>query len=101
MNISTQGTYGSSKSGRPTINSPNPLVPFILALETIVKVRFLAIRVRGGSLAVLLTSPGGVDQVVRVSDLIVINTPNPGDEITAIKAVGIADVEYVIAGDVS
>lgn len=97
INTSFQATYQSTKSGRPSINAP--VVPAVLDLESVVKVRAIALRVRGGSLKILLTSAAGVDQAIRVSDAFIWSAPSPGDEITAIKFVGVADLEYVIAGD--
>lgn len=49
----------------------------------------------------LLTSAVGTDQALKVSDLFLWHSPNPGDELTAIKLVGTGDCEYFLAGDVS
>lgn len=101
MNTSFNATYGSSKSARPSIIGATDLVPFVIPLETIVKVRMVAFRVRGASLKFLVTSAAGVDQAIKCSDLWLAHMPNAGDEWTAIKVVGTADLEYVLAGDVS
>lgn len=100
LNTSFTGTYGSSKGARPTINGATDLVPFVIALETIVKVRVLIMRVRGGSLVVKLTSAAGIKQAIPVSELLMISTPSAGAEITSIECVGTADLEYIAAGDV-
>lgn len=99
LNVGTSFTYGSSKSGRPTINAP--AVPFVLNFETITKGRFFALRVRGGTLQVALSNPTNADQIVRVSDLLIVSCPNPGDELTGITMLGVADIEYLLAGDVT
>lgn len=101
LNTSFQGTFGSSKGARPTINGATDLVPFVVAFETITKVRMIFMRVRGGTLTVKLTSAKGADQAFPVSDTFVWYSPNAGDEVTAIKLVGTADLEYIICGDVS
>lgn len=100
LQIYTQAAYGSWKSGRP--NVANPLIgsPFTVPLEGIAKVRFLAFKT-ALPMKLLLSSPnGGADQVVPVSDELVIHAPGAGDEMTAIKVVGTGDVSYVIAGEV-
>ena len=102
LNTSFCGTYGSSKAGRPSVVGATDLVPYVVTLDTITKVRFLGIRViNGSSIKVKLTSPAGTDQVLQVSSLLLWHSPNSGDEITAIKLVGTADIELLIAGDVS
>lgn len=101
LNTSFTGTYGSSKGARPTINGATDLAPFVIALETITKVRVIVMRVRGGSLVVKLTSAAGTDQAFPVSELFMLSTPSAGSEVTSIKCVGTADLEYVIAGDVT
>lgn len=95
-------TLSASKSGRPTIVGATDGVPFVLGLETITKVRLIVLRVTGGSLKVKLTnSTAGSLQAVMVSNLFMLYAPNAGDEVTAIQLVGTADLEYLIAGDVS
>lgn len=99
MNTSFSGTYQSSKSARPSINSTDGS-PFSIPFETITKVRFFAIRARS-TIKMLLTSPAGTDQITRISGLYIWQSPVDGDQLTAIKLVGNADVEYILAGDVS
>ena len=102
LNTSFQGTYGATKSAPLSIVGATDLLPFIVSLDSIVKARFLGIRVLNGpSIKVLLTSPSGTDQALKVSSLLLWHSPNSGDEITAIKLVGTADIEILIAGDVS
>lgn len=97
-NTSFQVTTGSSKSARPSIINATYLSPFVLSLDTITKVQVLYVRVRSGSIKMLLTSAAGTDQAFRVSDMFMINPIASGDEITAIKFVGTADIEVFLAG---
>lgn len=99
INTSFSGTYGSSKSARPSIVGATDGVPFVLPFETITKVRVLVIQVRSGSIKVKCTSAAGALQALLVSSFLLVHAPNPGDEITAIQLVGTADIEYFIAGD--
>ena len=95
-----QGTYGASKSSRLAINGATLLVPYTVAMDSVAKARFLGLRVvNGASIQVLLTTPAGTDQAINVSSLLLWHSPNSGDEITAIKLVGTADIELMIAGD--
>lgn len=78
------------------------LLPYIVSLGSIVKVRFIGLRViNGSSIKLLRTSPAGTDQAIKVSSMELWHSPNSGDEVTAIKLVGTADIELLIAGDVS
>lgn len=102
LNTSFQGTYGSSKSARPGIVNATDLAPYTIPLETITKVRMIAIRLQAGAtIKVRLTSAVGTDQSFNVSGLFLWQGQNAGDEVTAIKLVGNADLVYAIAGDVS
>lgn len=101
LNTTFTGTYGSSKGGRPAIVGATDGSPFVLSLETITKVRVIVMRVRGGSLKLKLTSAAGSLQSILCSDLFLWHAPNSGDEITGIQLVGTADLEYVLAGDVT
>lgn len=76
--------------------------PFVPALGAVTAVRAIAIRsVDGASIVVKLTSAKGTDQEIPVSDLLVIQAKNVGDEYTAIKIVGTATVEYLLAGNLA
>lgn len=99
--ISLTNTFQASKASPLSIASTDGS-PFTLSLDSIVKVRFIALKVNSGaSVKMLLTSAAGTDQKVSVSGLFLWHAPNAGDEITAIKLVGTADVELLIAGDLS
>jgi hypothetical protein len=102
LNTSFSWTYGSSKACRPSVVGATDIAPYVVSLDTITKVRFIGIRViNGSSIKLVLTSPSGTDQAFKTSSLWLWNSPNAGDEFTAIKLVGTADIELVIAGDVS
>ena len=95
-----QGTYSASKSSRLAIVNATNATPYVVALDSITKIRFLALRViNGASIKALLTSPSGSDQAIKTSSLLLWHSPNSGDEITTIKLVGTADIELMIAGD--
>jgi len=96
-----QATYSGRKSGAPTIVGATDGAPFVLNFETLTKVRLFGVRISGGSLKIKMTSAGGTLQSVMCSDLFLLHSPNTGDEITAINLVGTANIEYLIAGDVS
>jgi hypothetical protein len=95
-----QATYAMAKTAAPSIINATSLSPYVIPLETISRIRLFGMRVRGQSIKVLVTSAAGADQAFNVSDLLLLHCPNQGDELTAIKLVGTADITYVIAGDV-
>lgn len=96
-------TFPSSKSGRPCITGATFAgTPFVFPLEGITKVRIFALRIISGSLLVRFSSPnGGATQIIPVSNFLLIYNPVSGDEFTVIDAEGTANVEYVLAGDLS
>lgn len=101
MAISLTSTFQASKAVPLSIAATDGS-PFALSLDSIVKVRFLALKVNSGaSVKMLLTSADGTEQKLQVSGLLLWHAPNAGDEITAIKLVGTADVELLLAGDLS
>ena len=86
---------------RLSVVGATDLSPYVVSLDTITKVRFLIIKVvNGASIKAVLTSAAVADQALSGTTFIW-NSLNAGDEITAIKLVGTADVELMIAGDVS
>jgi hypothetical protein len=100
MRTDFQGIYGASKSSRIAVVAATDIAPYTVTLDTIAKVRLLALRVvNGASIKVLFTSASGSDQAIKVSSLMLWHSPNAGDELTAIKLVGTADIEIMIAGD--
>ena len=102
FDTSFTGTYSSGTSKRLTVIGATDIAPFAVAMDSVAKARFIAMRiVNGASLKVLLTSAAGADQAIKVSSVLIWHSPNAGDEITAIKLVGTADIELMIAGDVS
>lgn len=100
LNISATATYQASKASPLSVSSTTE-APYTVSLDSITKVRFMILKVRSGSVTLQLTSAAGTDQKLKVSDQIIWHAPNAGDEITAIKLVGTADVELLLAGDLS
>lgn len=98
---SFEATYQGSKSSHPTVNGATDLAPFVVGLDGVVKVRVFAIRVNSGSLKVKVTSAVGTDQAINVGSngLLLWHSPYISDELTAIKLVGTADCDIVLAGD--
>jgi hypothetical protein len=102
INTSFDVTSAASKSARITLTSVLVGSPLVLPMESVVKARVVVIRVRGGSVTVILTSAAGATQKFNVSSTFVWYSPNSGDEVTAIAlAATSADVTYFIAGDAS
>lgn len=99
LNLGMSKSYPIETAGRPPVAGTD-MAPFVLPLQGMTKARFLALRVMSGSLKVKVSTPnGGADQVLPASDLFVIHNPNSGDELTAIKLIGTADIEYILAGE--
>ena len=102
VNTGFQVTCSMSKTAQLAVVGATDLAPLVVSLDTIAKVRVLALRVlNGASIKVLLTSPKGIDQAFSTGDMFLWSSRNSGDEITGIKLVGTADVEIVIGGDVA
>lgn len=90
--------YQKSVSASVSV-SATALSPFSINLNGLVSVNLLALKILDGqSLKVLVTSAAGTDQAVQVSGLWLWHSPVAGDVMTAVKLVGTADVEYLIAG---
>lgn len=100
INTTFSGTYGASKSARLSIVGATDISPYTLSLDTMTKARCLVVATRSQTVKVLLTSAVGTDQKLDISGLFLWHSPNAGDEITAIKFVGTADLEVFVAGDV-
>jgi hypothetical protein len=81
------------------VNAPSPAFQDLLLGMSFSAIRFVAIKIISGSIVLRITTPGGALQLITVSDEIIISNPNPGSEITALAAQGIANVEMTVAGD--
>jgi hypothetical protein len=93
-------TLGVSKSARPSIVGATDVSPYVIPLETITKVRCIAIRSPDrSSFVVKLTSSKGSLQAIPCSGVFLWQGTNSGDEVTVIQIVGTVDLEYFIAGD--
>ena len=100
LGLNFQATYGATKSGMISVASTD-LSPFNLSLEGILAGRVFGMRlISGDTMKVLITTALGV-ATIPVSDECLLHSPNPGDQFTAIQFVGIGDVRYFVAGDVS
>lgn len=100
MPVSFCAVYQSAKGGNISVASTDPS-PYTLPLEGILKVRVFGLRLlSGATMKVKITTALGV-ATFPCSDELVIHSPNPGDEITAIQLIGTGDILYAIAGDVS
>lgn len=91
-------TLQATQSFSRAIASPGAFVD-LLAGTGIVTVKFLQLRVSGGTLEVRFTSPFGADQILPVSDLLVLSNPIAGSGLTALAVQGTASLEAIIAGD--
>jgi hypothetical protein len=98
---SFRGTYQASATMRVSVVAATDAIPFVLSTNGIAKIRALSVKAQAGAtIKTLLTSAAGVDQAIS-STALLIHSPNSGSQITAIKFVGTADLEIVVAGDIS
>jgi hypothetical protein len=99
QNVGFESIYQHEDSDLIALNSTD-LSPFILLSSVVANAKIIAIRViSAASVKVKLTGSAGADQAVTISGpegSLVLNSPNDG--YTAIKLVGVADVEYLVAG---
>ncbi len=98
VDVSFSHAYTQRQSAAMSVNA-TPDAPFALPFGGVTKGRALVLRVRGGSLKALLTTPAGAAQAIRVSDLLVMHNPAEGDQLTAVSLIGTAEIEYLLAGD--
>ncbi len=91
-------SYQASKSTRLTINKPTLGDPFSIPFEGVTIARFFALVIRSAPIDVYLTSSKGADQVIPVSDRLIISAPTDAG-FTVIKLVGVGDLTYLLAGD--
>ena len=98
IDVSFTHSYTQRISGSPSVNATQD-APFVLPFGGVAKGRALVLRVRGGSLRALITTPAGAAQAIRISDLLVIHNPAEGDQLTAVSLIGTAEIEYLLAGD--
>ncbi len=97
--LSVLRTYAYSTADTYSINNPVEGSPFTLPLGSITKVRFFYMRVIGASAELMVTNAHGADQKFDVSEMIVWSSPNEGTQLTAIKLVGVTDIEVILSGD--
>jgi hypothetical protein len=96
INLNFQQTYDNVLPGGLTLTSAE----FPISLGAMTAVRAIAIRaVDGQSLVVKVSSAAGANQLLAVSDLLVIRAQNTADKYTAISITGAGRVEWIIAGN--
>lgn len=83
-----------------SISSPSEFVD-LLTGTGIATLRYVLLRVEGGTLEVRFTSPAGVDQLVTLSDLIILSSPTAMSGLTALAVRGTATLSLLLAGDAS
>lgn len=99
QNVNFEASYQHEDSDLVSINSTDGS-PFVLYTAVVANAKIIAIRViSAATVKVKLTGSAGTDQAVAISGpegVLVLNSPNDG--YTSIKLVGIADLEYLVAG---
>lgn len=81
-----------------SINSPVTYVD-LLAGTGITSLSFFVLKVKNSNnFEVRFTTAAGVDQVMRVADLLVYSSPVTGQQITAFSARGAGDIDLLLAG---
>ena len=73
--------------------------PFVLSLDSITKVRALAIQILNGATITMNYTQAATAKALNISGPLVMYLPNAGDEITAITFVGTANLAIRLAGD--
>ncbi len=96
--IDVSFVYAEHRRDPRTINSPSAFVD-LLAGMSISAVRFIVLRVTGGVATLRLTTPAGDDQLITISDLLILSNPARGSEITALAIQGTVNVEVIVSGD--
>jgi hypothetical protein len=95
-------SYPREDSDSVSINSSD-ISPYVLPQSVVPSARLIALRViSSATVKVKITTVAGTDQAFNVSGpegLFILTANTVGDEVTAIKLVGVADIEYLIAGD--
>lgn len=92
-----QTVQASTGSKGLSINSPAAFVD-LLTGSGVTNIKMLSVRVRAGTVTLRISSAAGVDQVMDVSDMLVLNNPVDASAWTALAAQGVADLELMIAG---
>lgn len=100
LSLNLQQTVTRS-SGDRAFQVDASITPFdLLAGTGITSVKYLLLRVTGGTLTIRASSPAANDQDFTVSDKLEISNPLSGSPWTALSVqAGIAYIEILIAGD--
>lgn len=99
FSISVDQTRGVSRPVSRSISVVDPAWLNLLTDGGFTSVRFVVLRVNGGTATIRFTTPQGADQVMTVSDLFVWSSPQVGGEMTALAIRGSCNIEGIIAGD--
>jgi hypothetical protein len=97
-NTSFSRTYSQRIADTLSVVGATDLAPFSVPFGSITKARMVYLRA-SQTIKIKVTTLLAVDQVLPLSDMFLLHNPNEGDQITAIKVVGTADIECVLAGD--
>lgn len=98
LDLGFQVRYPASDFGSPSLQATMGS-PFEVAVGVMEKISLFAVKVHsGGPIFVLITTAAGVDQIIPVSESLILFNPTPGSEIVSVKLVGTAEVEYTVAG---
>lgn len=81
------------------LNSPSPAFENLLAGSGITSLRYGLLIARNGVFTVRISWPGGVDQLIPLSEYWAFSNPQTGSQITALAVQGVGDLEVVLAGD--
>jgi hypothetical protein len=95
--LGVDAVYAREDSDLVTVNATDGS-PFVVPQAAVPDVRLFALRVLSdrGSVKIKMTGGAGTDQSFLVSQRVLVHSPQDG--YSAIKIVGSADVEYLVAG---
>ncbi len=96
MNLGMQSNPTQRSEG---VRSLIAAVDVDLDFGSVTKATFLALKVLSGALSMKITTPLGTDQIVPAGDQYLLSTPNPGQEMTAVKLSGTGDFQFILAGN--
>jgi hypothetical protein len=101
MRTNIDRVYTQEQPGRFSIVGATDLLPYVVPLGTVTKVRYLLIQIipGTGSVVAKLTSAAGALQKIPVGEKLEISSPLDSDQLTVIQLTGTADGEILIVGD--
>lgn len=99
LSLNSEQTPLADFNNAMSVSVMAPSFTDVLAGTGITNVKFIAMRVRNGTLVVRVTTAAAVDQEFSLSDTLVISNPTAGTEVTALAVQGTADLELMVTGD--